>query len=57
MKPLCRLIPVLFVVAILLSCGGEQQQEALLEAHSMDEALALAAENDSYVVIEFWVDG
>jgi hypothetical protein len=42
---------------LLLSCGGEQQEEAFFEAHSMEEALALAAENNSAVVIEFWLDG
>ena len=57
MKPLCRLVPILFVLAFLFSCGGEQQEDVILEAHSMDEALALAAENNSVIVIEFWIDG
>jgi hypothetical protein len=50
-------MPVLFVLAFLLSCGGEQQEKAMLEAQSMDEALELAAENSSFIVIEFWMDG
>jgi hypothetical protein len=57
MKALLRLLPVFFAIAILISCGGEQQESAIIEARSMEEALSLAAENNSFVVIEFWMDG
>lgn len=57
MKALLRLLPAFFAIALLISCGGEQQESAIIEARSMEEALSLAAENNSFVVIEFWMDG
>lgn len=57
MNALHRLMPVFVLLALLVSCGGEQGTEPLLEAHSMAEALELAAENNSFIVIEFWLDG
>jgi hypothetical protein len=56
MKSTCRLALILFVAAILLSCGAEQQDAGALEAHAMEEALAMAADNNSAIVIEFWID-
>jgi hypothetical protein len=56
MKTLCRAMPLLFALALLVSCGGEEQV-GIVEARSMEDALALAAENSSFVVIEFWLDG
>jgi hypothetical protein len=57
MKPLCRLMPVFLFLAFLISCGSEQQEGVVVEARSMEEALSLATENNSFVVIEFWMDG
>ena len=57
MKSFCRFLPVFALVALLLSCGGEQQESAVVEAGSLEEALSLAAENSSFVVVEFWMDG
>lgn len=57
MRTLFRLMPMILVLAAILSCGGEQQESAIIEAHSMDEALALAAQHNSVIAIEFWIDG
>jgi hypothetical protein len=57
MKSFCRFLPVFALLALLLSCGGEQQESAVVEAGSLEEALSLAAENSSFVVVEFWMDG
>lgn len=57
MRVLYRLVFVVVILASMVSCGGEQAAEGMLEAHSMDEAVALAAQNNSFIVIEFWLDG
>ena len=57
MKTIPRLIPVLAVLILLASCAGERRENVFFEAQSMEEALALAAENNSFIVIEFWMDG
>lgn len=57
MKTLLRLLPIFFAIALLTSCGGERQEGAIVEAQSMEEALSLARQNNSFVVIEFWMDG
>jgi hypothetical protein len=57
MKALHRLIPLLVVLILLASCAGERQEGAVLEAHSMEDALTLAADNNAFIVIEFWMDG
>jgi hypothetical protein len=56
MRSFCRLIPVIIVLALLLSCG-ESRRDVVVEADSLEEALSLAAENNSLVVVEFWMDG
>ncbi len=56
MKALRRVMPILLVLAFLVSCGAERQ-DGVVEAGSLDEALALAAERNSFVVIEFWMPG
>ena len=57
MKALHRLIPLLVVLVLLASCAGERQEGAVLEAHSMEDALTLAADNNAFIIIEFWMDG
>jgi hypothetical protein len=56
MKTLGRVMPVLLALAFLVSCGAERQ-DGVVEAGSLDEALALAADAKSFVVIEFWMPG
>jgi hypothetical protein len=57
MKSLFRFLPVLTFLALLLSCGGEQRQSVVVEARSMEEALSLARDAGSFIVVEFWMDG
>jgi hypothetical protein len=56
MTKLCRVVPVLLALAFLVSCGSETEK-GIVEAQSMEEALSLAARDNSFVVIEFWMDG
>jgi hypothetical protein len=57
MKSLLRLMPILVVLALLLSCSGGGRGDSIIEAHSMEEALGLASENSAFVAVEFWIDG
>jgi hypothetical protein len=44
-----------FVVALAASCGDSA--ETVLMAESVEQALALASENDALIVVKFWFDG
>ena len=57
MKSLFRFLPVLTLLAIIVSCGGEQRESIVVEASSMEDALSLAAKTNTFIVVEFWTDG
>ena len=57
MKSLFTFLPVLTLLAIIVSCGGEQRESIVVEASSMEDALSLAAKTNTFIVVEFWMDG
>jgi hypothetical protein len=55
MRFLKTVIPWLFLLIISATCG--KSGDTIRVAESLDEAKALAADNSSFIVVDFWRHG